>query len=124
MNAAQSLAQSIISTAVNNRSLLCWDGSNGKEDLLANIHSYVSRFTGYKLMRVTFEGGVLKIEALKQRWPHQVYDSMLPPPEPVDDIEHLLSYDVVTGREVYGRCRHVGFYGQHYDELKALVTAH
>lgn len=122
-SAGRSIAQTIIANAKANHSILCWDGINSKEDLIENIRHYVSNFTGHKLLSVTFENGVLEIWAKTKYQPSHTRDSMLPPPDAVDDQEHLLSYNVNTCREIYGRMRHCGFYGAHYEELKALLTA-
>jgi hypothetical protein len=118
-----SIAQTIIAAAKNNHSILNWDGQTSKADLLENIRHYVSRFTGYKKLAVTFENGKLEIHAETTYTPHQEWDSMLPPPEPMADYTHLLSYNVATGREIYGRLRGVGFYYPHLAELEVLLTA-
>jgi len=118
-----SLVQTILAAAKNNHSILNWDGQSCKDDILENIRHYVSRFTGYKKLAVTFENGKLEIHAETTYTPHQVWDSMLPAPEPLVDYVHLLSYNVVSGRETYGRLHHVGFYYPHLAELEVLGTA-
>lgn len=101
-----SLAQTIVSNARDQHTLLNWDGNNTKADLLENIRHYVSNFSGHKLLSVEFENNVLEIAAKKED----------------DSVETLLTYNVQTGREIYGRLRHVGFYFPHLEELKVLMT--
>lgn len=116
------IVQAIIANAKNNHSILPWDGSAEKDDILEIIRHYVSRFTGYKKLAVSLENGKLEIYAETVYTPHQEWDSMLPAPTPQRDVTHLLSYDVVTGRELYGRLHHVGFYYPHLAELETLAT--
>lgn len=102
------IAQTFISTANNNHSILCWDGSNSKDDILENIRCYVSKFTGYKLLYVECDNNILKIAGKTEN----------------GRIEQLLYYDVKTEKEIYGRLSHVGFYYPHLKELKTLIIKH
>lgn len=119
----QTIAQIIVDRATSSHTILCWDGSNSKADLLENIRHYVSNHTGHQKLAVSFENGKLEIHAEILYTPAQVHDSMLPPPESMPDYVHLLTYHVDSGREIYGRLRHCGFYYPHLAEFKILSKA-
>lgn len=101
------IANIIIENAMSNRSLLNWDGETSHDDMIENIRSHVSNHTGWKYLSINFESDTLKIYA-KNR--------------PEDTPEFLLSYNVKTGREIYGRIRTVGFSLKNIDELKTLLS--
>lgn len=95
------LAKMILANARNDVSFLNWDGHTPRQDLLDNIQCYVSRITGWGTLSVTYADDQLRIETPQQQ---------------------LLVYNVRYEREVYGRCRHVGFTLQHLQELNKLLT--
>lgn len=80
--------------------LLGWDGSTEKELVLDNLKNYIHRYCGWELLCVTVENGILEIKE-----PNSL----------------LLSYNIKTGQEIYGRVRHMGLTGQMISELKYLI---
>lgn len=101
------IAYAVITASKNNHSILNWDGCDCFDDLIENIRSYVSSHTGWKYLSVNFENNILSIYG-KSRLE--------------DSPEYLLSYNVKTGKEIYGRLRQVGFYSIHIEELKKLLS--
>lgn len=86
-------------TKLENVSFLNWDHEvipTQKTDVLFHISNYVKRVTGWDTV-VTLDDNVLNIRA----------------PE-----ETLLTYDIKTGREIYGRLRHVGITFNRLKELE------
>ncbi len=100
------IAQTIIANAKSNISLLNWDGETSKADMLENIRRHIKRFNGWDRIYAEFEDGVLKIAAMNSK----------------GDVEHLLRYNPVTGRELYGRLRHVSITYALLKELEVLPT--
>lgn len=78
-------------------SLLNWDGTGGKDDVLFNLKDYVHRYTGHNLLRVRMEGDVLDV---------------------AEPNSQLLKLDVRTGKEIYGRVRHLGITFEMMEELR------
>lgn len=124
------MAQQIIAAAKADHSLLNWDGDTPKQDLLDNIGHYVCNWGGWHSYCVTFEDGMLRIEVRsktdKRMEPisSDGYNGVILMEEKdYTRQEHLLTYDVRSGREIYGRLRNVGLYYPHIAELRQLLTA-
>lgn len=94
-------------TSLKNTSFLNWDGVTSQEDFFENIKEYVSRVTGWKLLNVEIEGTVLTI-----RRNHEIHG-----------IDTLLSYNIKSGHEIYGRLRHVGFTWERVKELDQWLNS-
>ena len=87
--------------------VLTWDEQNTFEDVVENIKTHVSKYTGWLYISVELENGILRIYAKNQ---------------PDSQARFLLSYDVKNEREIYGNLWHVGFYQSRITELKKLLT--
>lgn len=77
--------------------LLNWDhevNPTSKVDLLENIRLEVSKFTGWKFLRVELDNGVLSIDVMDNNR---------------ENPQQLLKLEVSTWRPIYGRPQQVGF---------------
>jgi hypothetical protein len=122
------LAKAIIAAVKNNHSILNWDGETSKQDLLDNIGNYVCEFGGWDAYHVTFKDDVLAIHvrsAIDKRVVPVNYDGVIILEEKdFTQQEHILSYNVRYGREIYGRLSHAGLYYPHLAELNQLLKLH
>lgn len=103
---AQTILATIKAACGFDSSLLNWDDEINPtpvSDLEANVASYVSRYMGWPLYRVSLVSGVLTVEA------EQAPERCAHPDRSGHGESAKLVLDVTSGREIYGRWRQGGF---------------